>query len=543
MKTKQQVLSVLGCFACTLFISVTNNVTAQPVIGQQMSVGGSLHDNFTCMVLTSDSGFIAGGSSDSPVSGDKLQPSRGFYDYWIVKFNKFGKAQWNKTIGGNNNDMLASIQQTADGGYILAGTSLSEISGEKTENPRSEFGPDIWVVRLNSKGQVQWDKTIGGDQGDAPGVIKQTSDGGYIIGGYSSSGVSGEKTEPSRGGTDFWLIKLKADGSIAWDKTIGGANDDKCLDVIEAVEGDFWATGFSNSGVSGDKKGKNKGYYDGWLVKLGWNGAYLLDRTYGGSSFDAINKLVRTRDGGFVFAGYSDSDISGDKSENSKGGNDFWLIKANASTVIQFDKTIGGNADDFPQSIEQTWDGGYVVAGSSKSGISGNKTEENRGAEDFWVVKFNKKGNLLWDKTIGGNAWDDFVTIKERRPNQFFIGGFSQSPVSGDKTVPATEADYWLVELRYSPPNATSITDAAIASKLNNNLAESFLIYPNPAQKVLYIQSSRQATFTLTDQSGRVILTKQVSGTIAVDIAKLAPGAYYLKNESSGIAKRIMITR
>lgn len=543
MKTNQKIHLTL-CLVCTLLCSVTN-VSAQPVIGQQIRAGASQHDNFTCLALTSDSGFIAGGSSDSPISGNKTQASRGFYDYWIVKYNKLGKKQWDKTIGGNLNDNLEAIQQTKDGGYILAGASFSEISGEKTENPRSDFGADIWVVKLNNKGQVQWDKTIGGDQGDAPKAIKQTADGGYIITGYSSSGVSGEKTEPNRGfssSSDFWVIKLNARGTIVWNKTLGGKNDDKSTDVIELANGDLLVAGISNSGISGDKTKATKGLSDGWLVRLNKNGVKLWDKDFGGTSFDAISKLVQIADGKFILAGYSDSPKSGDKSENSKGGNDFWVIKVNGSGAVLSDKTIGGSADDFPQSIEKTKDGGYIIAGSSNSGISGNKTEANRGDEDFWVVKFNKQDALLWDKTIGGNAWDDFVTIKETKPNQFQIGGFSQSPISGDKRVPTTQADYWLVKLNYAPPVAPGVAADAVAGKLNNP-AQSFSIYPNPAQKVLYIQSSRQSTFTLTDQSGRVVFAKQVSGTVSVDIENLTPGTYYLNNKTSGIRKKVIITK
>src|SRR5215831_15795227 len=182
---------------CSLFFLagvICANVFAQPVIKAQQAAGGSSYDFLTSMYLTTDGGIIAGGRSASDISGDKTQKSRGGYDYWIIKLDSSHNIQWNKTIGGDDFDGLSSLQQTSDGGYMLGGSSWSNISGEKSENNRG-YGLDYWIVKLNKSGKIEWDKTLGGVDWDELHSLQQTADGGYILGGSSTSRASYEKTE------------------------------------------------------------------------------------------------------------------------------------------------------------------------------------------------------------------------------------------------------------------------------------------------------------------------------------------------------------
>src|SRR5215831_9099156 len=157
----------------------------QPVIKQQRVAGGSSEDELTSICLTKDGGFIAGGYSASGKTGEKTQKSRGGDDYWVIKYDKSQHIQWDKTIGGRGQDYLYALLQTTDGGYILGGYSYSDSSGEKTENNKGQpYTMDYWVVKLDSLGSIQWDKTIGGNSHDVLYSLQQTSDGGYILGGY-----------------------------------------------------------------------------------------------------------------------------------------------------------------------------------------------------------------------------------------------------------------------------------------------------------------------------------------------------------------------
>src|SRR4051794_6566539 len=214
----------LKCYSLVLFIIFScTYVFSQPTVTLQRTIGGDDQDFLNQMSLTKDGGSILDGTSYSNKSGEKTDEDRGSVynsDYWIVKLNNCGKIEWDKTIGGNKGDYLFALEQTGDGGYILGGSSESNVSGDKTQNSRG--GVDYWIIKLTSSGKIQWDKTIGGNGTDYLYSLQQTRDGGYILGGWSTSNKSGEKTQNNRGGSDYWIVKLDDSGKIQWDKTIGG---------------------------------------------------------------------------------------------------------------------------------------------------------------------------------------------------------------------------------------------------------------------------------------------------------------------------------
>jgi len=172
----------------------------------QNTIGGNSTDILNSIQQTIDGGYVLGGWSNSNSWGDKTENSQGGVDYWVVKLDASGAIQWQNTIGGSDDDILYSIQQTSDGGYVLGGSSVSNISGDKTEN--SQGADDYWVVKLDASGALQWQNTIGGSSYDYLRSIQQTSDGGYVLGGFSWSDSTGNKTENSQGGLDYWVVKL-----------------------------------------------------------------------------------------------------------------------------------------------------------------------------------------------------------------------------------------------------------------------------------------------------------------------------------------------
>ena len=172
--------------------------------------------------------------------------------FFIAKvFSQAPEIEWQNTIGGNNNDYLQSIQQTTDGGYILGGFSYSDSSGDKTEALLGN--DDYWVVKLNRASDIEWQNTIGGSSYDELYSVRQTSDGGYILGGRSYSGISGDKTEASSGGWDYWAVKLNSTGDIEWQNAIGGSGDDNLWSAEQTTDGGYILGGYSTSGISGDK--------------------------------------------------------------------------------------------------------------------------------------------------------------------------------------------------------------------------------------------------------------------------------------------------
>jgi hypothetical protein len=347
---------------------------------------------------------------------------------------------WDKTIGGSGGDNLSVVVATTDGGYLLGGFSSSDKSEDKTE--ASKGGDDYWVVKLNADGMKEWDKTIGGNGQDQLTALQQTTDGGYILGGSSYSDKSGDKSEENKQteyfSSDYWLVKLNADGSKAWDKTIGGNGQDELASLQQTSDGGYILGGFSNSDKSGDKSEASIGNGDYWIVKLNTDGTIVWNKTIGGSESDRLTALQQTSDGGYILGGSSDSNKGGDKTEDAKGSDDYWVVKIKADGTEEWDKTLGANGYDNLLSLRQTTDGGYVLGGFSNSDQGGDKTEQNKsggaGFYDYWVVKLQPDGTKAWDRTIGGNFNDYFRTLLPTPDGGYLLAGSSESGISGDKT-------------------------------------------------------------------------------------------------------------
>ncbi|MBL7914951.1 MAG: T9SS type A sorting domain-containing protein [Bacteroidia bacterium] len=402
----------------------------------QNTIGGSDEDMLGEIVQTSDGGYIMGGLSYSNISGDKTENSIGSADYWIVKTDSLGVIQWQNTIGGSNYDRLYSLQQTSDGGFILGGGSNSDSTGDKIENSNGQS--DYWIVKTDSLGNIQWQNTIGGNSEESLTTLEQTTDGGFILGGWSQSNISGDKTENSNGYRDYWIVKTDSLGVIQWQNTIGGSGRENLRSINQTTDGGYILVGSSESNISGDKTENNIGVYDYWIVKTDSLGIIQWQNTIGGSKWDLGGSVDLTADGGFILIGYSDSNISGDKTENSYGDSDYWIVKIDSLGNIQWQNTIGaigGASGELGASISQTTDKGYVLGGSSFASIvSGDKTENGFGQGDFWIVKTDSLGIIQWQNTIGGVSSEYCINLSQTNDGGFILGGYSKSNISGEKT-------------------------------------------------------------------------------------------------------------
>src|SRR5690606_28081744 len=228
--TKSKIMKNLYFLSCFIFLGII--IQAQdPSILWQKTIGGSSSDVVYSLQPTIDGGYVLGGYSNSNASGEKSENSRGLIDGWIVKTNANGTILWDKTIGGSGDDFLTSLNQTSDGGFIVGMGSNSNISGEKTENSRG--GLDYWILKLDNSGNIEWQKTYGGAQPDFDAHVFQTAEGGYFVSGYSDSNVSGDKTDPSNGQRDYWVMKLNETGNIIWQNSIGGSTLDRGIHSIQ----------------------------------------------------------------------------------------------------------------------------------------------------------------------------------------------------------------------------------------------------------------------------------------------------------------------
>lgn len=495
-----------------LFIFYTSLVFSQaPTIQFQKTIGGNNEDNCYSILETNDGGYIAAGRSKSSISGDKTQNSLGDYDIWIVRCDLVGTILWQKTIGGTGGDYFSSIKQTLDGGFIIGSTSFSPISGDKTQN--SKGLSDYWIIKITANGIIEWDKTIGGSSEENFSNIELTADGGYIIGGYSSSPISGDKTENYRSELtfpylptlDLWIVKINSLGTVMWDKTIGGAGNDILNSIKETADLGFIIGATSNSSISYEKtedaRGNSKDY---WILKLNEFGTIQWQKTIGGNQNDELTCLSITIDGGYIVGGNSLSSISGEKTENLLGGNfqypDIWVLKLNTLGNIEWQNTIGGSKSDNISDIKQINDNGYIIGGYSDSEISYDKTENSRGTIDFWVIKLDIIGTIQWDKTIGGNLGDGISSFQQTNDFGFLLSGGSRSSISGDKSENCRGlSDFWIVKL--SPENLSII----------QNDYNDLIVYPNPTNNFINLNFNNlqeRLNLTIINTLGQIVDTK-----------------------------------
>jgi len=488
----------------SLCIGIISNAFSQEIEWQN-TIGGSSYDYLYSCLQVSDGGYILSGQSSSNISGDKTENSYGGSDYWVVKIDSAGNIQWQNTIGGGNADNLKLIRSTPDGGYVLGGESFSNISGDKNENNLG--GDDFWIVKIDSSGNIQWQNTIGGNSYEGFASISTTNDGGFILGGYSISDISGDKTENSYGGYDYWVLKIDSAGNIQWQNTIGGNADDFLHTIERTDDGGFILGGSSNSNISADKTENSFGNSDYWVVKIDNVGNIQWQNTIGGNSYDELRVIKQTNDRGYILGGYSMSDISGDKTEGCFGFADYWIVKIDSIGNIQWQKTFGGEEEDDLYSIMQTGDGGYILGGDSNSSISGNKTEKSIGNTDMWVVKTDSLGGIQWQNTIGGSDFQSLFTIANTSDESCLLGGSSISNISVDKDENCIGMyDYWVVKLT----NKYNRIAGHLFADFNSNAIQDTL-EPSLPNKMVIEQNSGRITFS--DQNGKYSLAVLDSGS------------------------------
>ncbi|QMU29526.1 T9SS type A sorting domain-containing protein [Adhaeribacter radiodurans] len=475
--------------------------------------GSSDGDPLTSVIKTSDGGYLAGGYSLSGKNGDKTQNSQGSADYWIVKTNRYGKKLWDKRFGGTGPDYLSRVIQTLDGGYLLAGSSLSGKNGDKTQT--SQHGHDYWIIKIDAAGNKQWDKRYGGTGADRLIKVVQLKTGEYMLGGYSNSPASGDKSQNSWGENDFWLVKIRATGTKIWDKRYGGSQDETLGSFTETRDGGFLLGGDSFSEISGDKTQANRGSNDFWVVRVDKDGNKLWDKTFGGKGGEKAITVGRSHGENFFIAGSSTSGKSNDKSQDLRGNigaSDFWIVKIDAKGNKIWDKGFGGDNIDFLEAGTYTFEGSYVIAGTSYSGATADKSEENRGRSDYWVVKIDANGNKQWDKTFGGMREEEVSTVFQTTDGGLLVGGHSDSEISGDVTQPEQgRSDYWLLKISLDSLNtADNLASRTTMQELPTTSPVKVLqFYPNPFHSKVTVQftlpQTQPVTVKIYDSQGREV--------------------------------------
>ncbi len=430
-------LTLLVFFLTALF-NLNGVAQAPPVLDWQECLGGSGLDLPNKIIHSNDSGYIIAGSTTS--NNGNITVNYGVRDIWVIKTNANGAIQWQKSFGGSASDVTSGLFQLSNNDIVIAGSTSSSNGTFTGNHGRSDY----CLIRLDQSGNLIWQKTFGGSSDDFCYSMDLTSDGGFILGGSSSSNngnVSG-----NHGSIDFWIVKTDSLGNLEWQQSLGGSGAEDCRSIKATSDGGFLASGYSNS-VNGQVSG-NHGGSDYWVVKLDNIGNIQWEKSLGGSSNDLSTTALQDISGHFVVAGYSNSN-DGDISD-PHGSSDYWLaILDSTDGSLLSQHSYGGSNSDIAYDLIVTADSGYMLVGGSYS-VDLNVTG-NHGGEDFWLTKTDAAGNIAWARSYGGQANDRPSSIIQNADGGFSVVGYTYSDrfdVSGNHGA----ADIWFLKLSCLTP-------------------------------------------------------------------------------------------
>ncbi|HKR03861.1 MAG TPA: T9SS type A sorting domain-containing protein [Bacteroidia bacterium] len=519
-------------FLIIFMLSIVFNSSSQTF---QKTYGGINNDYGQSVAQTTDSGFIIAGVTYSYASGNIN------CDMYLIKTDVKGDTVWTKTFGNIDIDRANSVAQTLDGGYILTG-STSYFSGAV-----------LYLVKTDSFGNILWSKTIPAGIACLGNSVRQVpSDSGYIIGGSALQWGMMQSY--------VYLIRTDSQGDTLWVKTFGeNAYFDGAYSVTQADDGGFAVSGYTISGAGG---------YDIYIVKFDAAGNMLWKKSFGGTANEYGYSIARTSDNGYI--------ISGSTNSFGAGVDDVYLIKTNDIGDTLWTRTYGGSGNDQGYFLQQTFDNGFIVCGSTNS--------FGAGSNDVYIIKTDSSGNVIWSKTYGGSGNDNGHSIYQTLDNGYIITGVTESFGAGDSDVYLIKTDAFgnsgcneinVVTIMGTPPSIVSdpvtifgndvessipvgaaIGNGSIVNTLCTNvnikeitIAESFIIYPNPAQSKINIKlkvPSEKFEIKLFDVTGQIILEKSmknISNSINIALPELSNGIYFLnlRNEKYNMSEKVFI--
>ncbi len=359
--------------------------------------GGTQDETTGAVRQTAGGGYIVAGSTSS----FGANPA----DAWVLKLKGNGGTAWQKLYAGPAGDVAIDIWPAAGGGYVGAGYSVSSASGNERNEAR--------VFKLAADGSLSWDYVYIGIEGAIAYAVKQLAGGGYIVAAVIHQ--TGTMTQ-----FDPWVLKLEPDGMVDWEMVYHGSDAD-WIGAVEPLAGD-------GTIVAGHTESFGAGFTDAWVLKLDGDGFVTWQKTYGGASLDHAYDIQRTGDGGYIVAGNTHS--------YGAGGGDAWAIKLNGDGSVAWQKAYGGPLHDLARSVQQTADGGYILAGETE-------TEDipfGEGPHDVWLLKLTAAGSVAWSKTYGRAESDTVANVEQTADGGYVVAGATQSYGAGAK-------DVWVLRL------------------------------------------------------------------------------------------------
>lgn len=507
----------------TLLILSSLLAKAQPYLNWSKVYGNSNDDLPTGFGINSDGSFIIGGSTNSSISGYK-----GVLDFWLMKADT-GHVIWQGTYGGKGSEWPVAVFQTIDSGYFMVGQTYSN-DGDVSGNHGSL---DIWALRLSDTGKIEWQKAIGSSNLDLANDAQQTKDGGYIIAGETGAALDGDVTDTLGGGEDAWLIKLNARGLIEWQKTYGGSRQEMASCVQQTRDGGYIFGGWT---FSTDKQvSGSKGESDCWIVKTDDTGKILWSKTYGSPGLDGVNRIIQVKDGSYLVLASTDS-IGGNVNK-ANGQYDAWLLKLDSAGALQWQRSYGGSKDDDLHSVIATNDDGYLLGGNTKSN-DGDIPSNHSGDADSWLVKLDKDFKLEWMKTAGGILNENVQQIIQQPSGDYLVLNSSKSD-DGDVKKNYGAYDAWMTLFGAFPASVKSVSANEFSAS----------VYPTMTRNVVFVDVeniSNTVLITVTDAEGKKIKEIKTDGSVhktQIDMSSLPPSVYLITVRAGSFFKTERVVR
>jgi len=445
---------------CALLAFGTCQVLSQefcsPVIRWQRTLEGRAPDSRALVQATDDGGVVLAGTSASAAGGDKSAPNFGTNDFWVIRLDSAGNVVWDRTFGGSDDDYLAAIRVTPDGGLIIGGSSSSGISGNKTAASLGSY--DFWIIRLNARGEKLWEKTFGGSSLDSLQDLQLTSDGGFVAGGASFSPSGENKTSALIGAFDFWVVRLDRNGNKLWDRSFGQGLWSSLSKLQQTSDGGFILGGIFFANGTGDF-----GSADYWVVRLDSTGLKLWDKSFGGKDFDNLTILRQANDGGYILGGYSFSGADGNKTTTNSGLADPWLIRLDPNGEKLWESSFGNGRYEVAIDLQEAPDGSLFVVGSESEWVEIARGILTLGNYDGWIATLDPKGNLLSRSSVGSTNSNEWISSIARKPDGgLILGGSSDAASNSRGTIPSAAGfDFWVLNFAPGDCDGDGVPDEA----------------------------------------------------------------------------------
>lgn len=475
-------------------------LVAQDIRWQQ-TLGGNREEHLYDAISTYDYGLLLAGSSVSEASGNKTNGSVADLDYWLWKMTEDGTLEWQKNYGGSGNDYLYSVSYTQDGGYILGGSSDSPKGHDK--DAEGAGGLDYWLIKLSPLGDIEWQKTYGGSEDERLTAIAQREDGGFWVAGTSSSTAMGNE--------DVWVLRLDAKGELLWEKTLGGLRKDNCRGMALTEKG-LLITAFSNS---------QKIHGQAYVAHIAHTGQLLWDYSFGDTQVVPAG-ITQTAAGHFVVAGSCALEM---EDETQTPETDYWVLAFDIEGRILHKEHLDLGEQDKATRMIALDDGQLVLSGFS----AGEKTLN----EDYTVVSFSPKAGVLWHKQWKANADDRLQQVVATQDKGLLLAGTSNSMAAYDKTVATTgHSDYWILKTgavkRFNGEDGFADEETMLQEEKRQITA-----FPIPAKRYVTVVvpfDFTAATLTVHDLGGRLIHQQPMdSRTEILDMKHWPQGIFLLQ--------------